>query len=136
MQHNYISDRYTNYSSSYICILLDCSGMNVTIKILFKKSGTILLNAWSWRSESGSMKGWTHYLKSKILFTFFWFYSMLRIQPLIIFNVWMKVHVSFIHCFHFYVGCAATKLLHIHPLQTHVLWCSFFILHDAFHNLF
>lgn len=63
------------------------------------------------------------------------FSFMLHVQPLIILTVWMKVHVSFIHCVHFYVGCAATKLLHIRPLQTHVLQCSS-ILHDAFHNLF
>lgn len=104
-----------------------------------------MLSTWSWRSDSGCMKGWTHNL-SKVTSKnssqkfcshfFFLFSSMLHVQPLLILTVWMKVHVSFIHCFHFYAGCAATKFLHVRPLQTRVLKCSSFILHDAFHNLY
>jgi hypothetical protein len=144
MQHSYISIRYTQYSSWYICILLDCSGMDVTIKILFKKS--VVIYCWVLDHEEVKVGVWrdghTIYLKSpariphKKCVHIFLFSSMLHVQPLIILTVWMKVHVCFIHCFHFYVGCEATKLLHIRPLQTPVLQCSSFILHDAFHNLF
>jgi len=120
--------------------------MDVTIKILFKK--LVVINCWVLDLEEVIVGVWrdghTIYLKSPartphknfVHIFFFLFSSMLHVQPLLILTVWMKVHVSFIHCFHFYAGCAATKFLHVRPLQTRVLKCSSFILHDAFHNLY
>ena len=58
--------RYTQYSSWYICILLDCSGMDVTIKILFKKS--VVIYCWVLDHEEVKVGVWrdghTIYLKS------------------------------------------------------------------------
>jgi hypothetical protein len=94
------------------------------------------MKKWKWEYEGmDTLSQVTRKNSSQNFVQIFWFSSILHVESLIILTVWMKVHASFSHCFYFHLGCAATKLLHIRPLQTRVLQCSSFNLHDAFRNL-